>query len=53
MSSFSKCVKNSVDFFPVDVFINVTIGKNCGEGIRVKSFIDVFEVVGVCVYEIE
>ena len=53
MSSFSKCVKDNVDFFSIDMFINMMIEKNCGKGIRVKSFIDVFEVVDVYVYEIK
>ena len=53
MSPFSKCVEDSVDFFPIDMFINVAIEKNCEEDIRIKSFIDVFEVIDVCVYEIK
>ena len=53
MSLFSKYVKDSIDFFSIDMFINIMIEKNCGEDIRVKSFIDVFEVIDVCVYEIK
>ena len=53
MNLFSKYVKDSVDFFSVDMFINVMIEKNCEEDIRAKSFIDVFEVTDVCVYEIK
>ena len=53
MSSFSKCVENSVDFFSIDIFINVMIEKNCEEDIRVKSFIDIFEVIDVCIYKIK
>ena len=51
MSSFSKYMKNNINFFSIDMFINMTIEKNYGEDIRIKSFIDVFEVVDVYIYE--
>ena len=53
MSPFSKCVKNNIDFFSIDMFINMMIEKNCGEDIRIKLFIDVFEVIDIYVYEIK
>ena len=52
MSPFRKCVEDSVDFFPVDVFTSVATRKNCGEGVRAKPSTDAFGAAGVRVYEI-
>ena len=46
-------MKNNIDFFLIDMFINMIIEKNYEEDIKIKSFINIFEVIDIYVYEIK
>ena len=53
MNLFNKYMKNNINFFLIDIFINIIIEKNYEENIKIKSFIDIFEIVDIYIYEIK
>ena len=53
MSLFSKYIKNNINFFSIDMFINIIIEKNYEEDIKIKSFINIFEIIDIYIYEIK